>query len=76
MLINIGQTFTTSAGIVKAEARRILMTSDTTTKCAHLPCQCAAKADDKFCGDACKEAGASEVEIACQCNHVPCVITA
>jgi hypothetical protein len=31
---------------------------------------------DEYCGQACKEAGSSEVEIACQCDHGACPLTA
>jgi len=31
-------------------------------KCAHLPCRCVTQNGDKYCGQACKEAGSSEVE--------------
>jgi hypothetical protein len=44
-------------------------------KCAHLPCRCTAQANDKYCGPACKDAGAKEVEIACQCDHEACPLT-
>ena len=44
-------------------------------KCAHLPCLCSVASGDKFCGQACKEAGSKEVEIACQCDHKPCPLT-
>ena len=45
-------------------------------KCAHLPCRCVIQAGEKYCSEACKEAGAKEVEIACQCNHGACPLTA
>jgi len=32
-------------------------------KCAHVPCSCAAS--EKYCSQACEEAGISEIEIAC-----------
>jgi hypothetical protein len=44
------------------------------TKCAHLPCKCS-QAGDKYCGQDCKEAGSSEVGIACQCDHATCPLT-
>jgi hypothetical protein len=34
------------------------------------------KSHDKYCGQVCKEAGAKEVEIACQCGHSACPLTA
>lgn len=45
------------------------------TKCAHLPCKCVAPPGEKYCGQACKEAGSKEVEIACQCDHGACPLT-
>ena len=44
-------------------------------KCAHLPCRCSAQAGDKYFGQACKEAGSNEVEIACQRDHAACPLT-
>jgi hypothetical protein len=51
------------------------MTNSSEQKCAHLPCQCVVQPSDKYCGQACKEAGSNEVEIACQCDHAPCPLT-
>ncbi len=52
-----------------------MMTTTAETKCAHLPCKCAPAPGDKYCGQVCKEAGSSEVEIACQCDHGACPLT-
>jgi hypothetical protein len=52
-----------------------MTTSNEQNKCAHLPCLCAVQPGDKYCGPACKDAGSAEVEIACQCDHVPCPLT-
>jgi len=52
-----------------------MTTIDKQTKCAHLPCRCSVQADDKYCGQSCKEAGSKEVEIACQCDHTVCPLT-
>jgi hypothetical protein len=52
------------------------MTTNPTVKCAHLPCQCLVQGSDKYCGQACMEAGSKEVEIACQCDHGSCPLTA
>jgi hypothetical protein len=51
------------------------MTTSEKSKCAHLPCRCLVQSSDKYCGEACKEAGSKEVEIACQCDHEPCPLT-
>jgi hypothetical protein len=39
-------------------------------KCAHVPCSC--QASDKYCSQACRNAGSDETEIACQCGHADC----
>jgi hypothetical protein len=51
------------------------MTTSEKRNCAHLPCRCLVQSSDKYCGEACKEAGSKEVEIACQCDHEPCPLT-
>ena len=40
--------------------------------CAHEPCQCTVSEHEKFCSDLCRDAGADEVEIACDCGHPNC----
>ncbi len=40
--------------------------------CAHEPCLCTVPAGQKFCSDFCHDAGADEVEIACECDHPAC----
>ncbi len=53
------------------------MANQQTKKCAHLPCRCQVPAGQKYCGDACRDAGGEDVEIACQCDHPPiCPLTA
>jgi hypothetical protein len=52
------------------------MTPNEQNKCAHTPCRCTVKAGEKYCGQPCKDAGSREVEIACQCGHNPCPLTA
>jgi len=52
-----------------------MTTASQQNKCAHLPCLCPVQPGDKYCGQACKEAGSEEVEIACQCDHEPCPLT-
>ena len=51
------------------------MTTLEKTKCGHLPSQCPVQSGEKYCGQACKDAGSKEVEIACQCDHGPCPLT-
>jgi hypothetical protein len=45
-------------------------------KCAPMPCRCTVPAGEKYCGPGCEEAGSEEVEIACQCDHGACSLTA
>jgi hypothetical protein len=49
---------------------RRAMTQTDQKKCAHVPCSC--NASDKYCSQACQDAGSSETEIACQCGHPSC----
>jgi hypothetical protein len=51
------------------------MNNKSGTTCAHIPCKCEVKPGQKYCSDACRDAGGSEVEIACQCNHAACPLT-
>ncbi|MGA9528990.1 MAG: hypothetical protein WBS24_12825 [Terriglobales bacterium] len=44
----------------------------TSKKCAHPSCNCQVTSDDKYCSQFCKDAGADEVEIACDCGHDIC----
>jgi hypothetical protein len=43
--------------------------------CAHLPCLCIVADGEEFCGEACRDAGRDDVEIACQCDHPACPLT-
>jgi hypothetical protein len=43
--------------------------------CAHIPCLCFVPDGQEFCGEACRDAGSEDVEIACQCDHAPCPLT-
>jgi hypothetical protein len=52
------------------------MSQDEQRTCAHIPCRCVVAADQKYCSDACREAGAEEVEIACECDHPACPLAA
>jgi hypothetical protein len=52
-----------------------MMAASEHNKCAHVPCRCMAPSGDQYCGQACKEAGSNEVEIACQCDHGICPLT-
>jgi len=52
-----------------------MITTNEQSKCAHLPCRCRVEPGDKYCSQACKEAGSKDVEIACQCDHGACPLT-
>ena len=45
------------------------------SNCEHVPCSCLVEPGQKYCGDACRNAGSEEVEIACQCDHAACPLT-
>ena len=42
--------------------------------CAHIPCLCVVPDGEEYCGEACRDAGSEDVEIACQCDHAVCPI--
>ena len=44
-------------------------------KCAHIPCLCDVPDGEEYCGEACRDAGSEDVEIACQCSHPACPLT-
>jgi hypothetical protein len=44
-------------------------------KCAHMPCLCDVSDGQEYCGEACRDAGSEDVEIACQCDHPACPLT-
>lgn len=49
------------------------MTEETNKKCAHHTMSVRDVADGKeYCGEACRDAGSDDVEIACQCDHLQC----
>jgi hypothetical protein len=45
-------------------------------KCAHIPCLCGVADRKEYCGNACRDAGNEDVEIACQCDHPQCPLAA
>ena len=53
----------------------IIMTNQETRKCSHIPCLCDVPRGQMYCGDSCRDAGSSDVEIACQCDHAACPLT-
>ena len=54
---------------------QITMANQKTNKCAHIPCFCDVQDGDEYCGEACRNAGGEDVEIACQCDHPACPLT-
>jgi len=48
------------------------MPADRAKKCAHPACICVPAEGEKFCSEYCKNAGANETEIACDCGHPAC----
>ena len=52
------------------------MTDTNERKCAHIPCLCEVPEGRKYCGESCRDAGSEELEIACECDHPACPLTA
>ena len=44
-------------------------------KCAHPACRCAVTDEKKYCSQRCEDAGATEVELSCDCAHAGCGLT-
>jgi hypothetical protein len=57
------------------EEEEIAMANQEKAKCAHIPCLCDVGPGQEYCGEACRDAGNEEVEIACQCDHASCPLT-
>jgi hypothetical protein len=51
------------------------MANQKSKKCAHIPCLCDIAEGEEYCGEACRDAGSDDVEIACQCDHAACPLT-
>jgi len=47
-----------------------------TRKCAHPSCECQVSGSDKYCSQSCKDRGANEIEIGCDCGHDACSVQA
>jgi hypothetical protein len=52
------------------------MANQTTKKCAHVPCLCDVPKGEEYCGESCRDGGSEHLEIACQCDHSACPLTA
>jgi predicted RNase H-like nuclease len=61
------------AGNRKELTKEITMAENEAKTCAHEPCLCTVADSEKYCSDACRDAGSKEVEIACQCQHPACL---
>jgi hypothetical protein len=51
------------------------MADHKTKKCAHIPCLCDVPDKEEYCGEACRDAGSEDLEIACDCHHLACAHT-
>ncbi len=60
---------------LKRKETNCKMANQNTRKCAHIPCLCDVRDGQEYCGDACRDAGGEDVEIACQCDHPTCPLT-
>jgi len=60
---------------MELEKTELMMATQNTKKCAHIPCFCDVRNGEEYCGDTCREAGGENVEIACQCDHSACPLT-
>jgi hypothetical protein len=56
--------------------KEFVMANQETRKCAHIPCLCDVQRGIEYCSDSCRDAGSDDVEIACQCDHRACPLTA
>jgi hypothetical protein len=59
-----------------AVGKEFVMANQETRKCAHIPCLCDVPRGVEYCSDSCRDAGSDDVEIACQCDHTACPLTA
>lgn len=50
------------------------MASSVVKECSHPSCRCqiVSLSDDEYCSELCRDAGADEAEIGCDCGHPPC----
>ena len=61
---------------VARESSGLSMKDQETKMCAHIACFCAVPIGEEFCSDSCREAGSDGVEVACECDHPACPVTA
>jgi hypothetical protein len=59
----------------KLKRRKLQMANQEKAKCAHIPCLCEVAPGQKYCSEACRDAGTEDVEVACQCDHASCPLT-
>jgi hypothetical protein len=72
----IGKVRSKKMAKTQRNMKGLQMANQTTRKCAHIPCLCDVRNGEEYCGDACRDAGGEDIEIACQCDHVSCPLTA
>lgn len=47
----------------------------TDVMCKHPACSCPVTDGESYCSQYCKDAGADEIEISCDCGHAGCALT-
>jgi hypothetical protein len=52
------------------------MADSNKNKCKRIPCRCEVPSGQDYCGQICRDAGENDVEIACECGHPACPLTA
>ena len=62
---------------VAGETRRVgLLMKQEKKMCARIACFCAVPVGEEFCSELCRQAGSDGMEVACECDHPACPITA
>lgn len=61
---------------VKLRKTESVAANQETNMCAHIACFCSAPIGEEYCSDSCREAGSDGVEVACECDHPACPVTA
>lgn len=61
---------------VKLKKTKSLVTNQDATMCTHIACFCSVPIGEEYCCESCRDAGRDGVEVACQCDHLACPVTA
>ena len=61
---------------MKLKKTESLVTNQDATMCAHIACFCSVPIGEEYCCESCRDAGSDGVEVACQCDHPSCPVTA